>query len=41
VLSPLPFLARHGPGLIDRLLEVVEAHPSETRVIYLAGEKRR
>ena len=36
-LSPLPFLCRHGEGLVDRLLDVVRAEPSGRLAVYLKG----
>ncbi len=40
VLSPLPFLARHGTGLVKRLLEVVREAPDGCFAVYLSGEDR-
>ncbi|MHC4470472.1 MAG: bacillithiol biosynthesis protein BshC [Planctomycetota bacterium] len=37
VLSPVPFLVRHGFGLIRRLLEVVTEWPEGRRAVYLSG----
>jgi uncharacterized protein YllA (UPF0747 family) len=39
VLSPLPFLVRHGFGLIRRLLEVVTRWPQGNRAVFLAGKE--
>jgi len=37
VLSPLPFLARHGERLFEKLLRVVRCRPSGSRVVYLGS----
>jgi len=39
VLSPLPFLSRHGPKLVGKLLEVVREHPDGDRIVYLSGKE--
>jgi uncharacterized protein YllA (UPF0747 family) len=38
-LSPLPFLARHGTKLLDRLAEVVRRYPDGDRIVYLSGKE--
>lgn len=37
VLSPLPFLCRHGERLLPKLLEIVREHPGESRAVYVKG----
>jgi len=39
ILSPLPFIARHGDRLFGKLLEVVKRHPAGDRVVYLSGKE--
>jgi len=39
ILSPLPFLARHGDRLLEKLLQVVRSHPAGDRIVYLSGKE--
>jgi hypothetical protein len=38
-LSPLPFLARHGPGLVRDLVRVLVEHPDGDFAVFLSGQE--
>jgi hypothetical protein len=39
ILSPLPFLARHGPGLVRDLVRVLVEHPQGELAVFLSGRE--